>query len=371
MALNGNFIPFYSVVERIYRNAGYQQVDWTEAIEHIADALRLIGAKDAFKIVNTNGLDDAPTPLEISNYRATLPTGYINYITARKIKIASDGTISDFYPMVYATDLFHATPIKKVLEEVPVGTYNTSTFTQLETLTLSGTSGTAVISDAGGLSKLLTFDTDLTTTASNFVTANAAEYLTKDIILTSDSTNLIFKSSITNQFFTKPKITNTSGDLSGALTSNITGNTEIQPVIVEGVKEVAYQDYVYTYRINNSFIETNFETGYVELSYTSFVTDEHGFPMIPDDVAFEKAIEWYIIERLDYKKWRMGEIPDKVYYNSEAECSWYIQKAQYKADIPSIDRMESLKNMLLSTNPKITRHNIGFKYANIGERRKI
>lgn len=283
MALNGNFVSFYSIVERVYRNAGYQQVDWTEAIEHIADALRLIGAKDAFKIVSTNGLGTSPDPLEIVDYRAALPTGYINYIAARKLKISTDGTISDFYPMVYATDLFHGTPIRKVLEDVTPGTYDT-------------------------------FDWDI--------------------------------------------------DLD-------TGNAVVTPLIVEGVRNISYGDYEYTYRMNNSYIETNFETGYVELLYLSFVTDEHGFPMIPDNIDFIKAVECYIIERLDYKAWRRGTLSKQIYDDSEANWCIYADKAQIKASIPSLNQMEALKNSLLRTNQRVDSHNISFKYNNVSERRKI
>ena len=285
MALNGNFVSFYSVVERIYRDAGYQQVDWTDAIEYIADALRLIGAKDAFKITSTNGLTFGsvtnPSPLEITDYRASLPAGYINYIAARKVQIADDGTIADFFPMVYTTDLFDQTPIRKVLEDVDAGTY------------------TAL---------------DWTVDGDGYI---------------------------------------------------------LQPVIVNSMRSISYNDYIYTYRINNSMIETNFETGYVEMVYLSYVTDDHGFPMVPDDIKMIKAVTAYITERLDYKLWRKGLIPDKVYRKSEQECSWYISAADSKASIPSIDKMESIKNMILHTNPRINRHDVGFKYNNLPERRNI
>lgn len=285
MALNGNFVEFSSIVEGVYRDAGYQQVNWTEAIEWIAECLRLIGAKDAFKITSTNGLTNGtvtqPDPISITDYRGDLPTGYINYIAARKIEISTDGTISDFYPMVYSTDLFSQTPIKKVLEDVPAGTYDWFEYTDEE------------------------------------------------------------------------------------------GNILQQPVLVNGVRSISYGDYVYTYRINNSKIETSFETGYVELVYLSFVTDAHGFPMIPDNQSFIQAVKWYIIEKLDYKRWRMGEISDKVYDKSQSELSFYINRATSQADIPSIDSMESLLRTLLRTNPRIDQHNIGFKYNNIGERRRI
>ena len=37
------------------------------------------------------------------------------------------------------------------------------------------------------------------------------------------------------------------------------------------------------YRLNNNYIFTNFEEGSVEISYTAFVTDDDGYPMVPDD----------------------------------------------------------------------------------------
>jgi len=43
MALNGNFVSFQSIVESVYRRAGYQTIDWAEAIEVIAETIRLIG----------------------------------------------------------------------------------------------------------------------------------------------------------------------------------------------------------------------------------------------------------------------------------------------------------------------------------------
>lgn len=281
MALNGNFVSLYSIIERVYRDAGYQQVDWTEAVEWVADCLRHIGASDAFKLVSTNGLGDNPAPIEIVDYKASLPIGFINYKAARKIEIATDGTISDFYPMLYTTDLFSQTPIKRVLEDVEASTYDWFEY----------------IDDNGDLVQ--------------------------------------------------------------------------QPVIVKGMRTLSYEDYAYTYRMNDSSIETSFETGYVELTYLSYVTDEHGFPMIPDNISFIDAVKSFVIERLDYKAWRKGAIADKVWIQSKKDRDWYIAQADSKASIPSISRMESLKNQLLRTNPKIDYHDVGFKYNNIQERRRI
>jgi len=93
---------------------------------------------------------------------------------------------------------------------------------QVDTITLSGTSGTANVAAAGGLTKLATFDTDLATTAENFVTAHAAAYAAVGITLTFTSTGatdgkLVFTAAVAGTDFTNPTITNATVDLGGSV----------------------------------------------------------------------------------------------------------------------------------------------------------
>lgn len=91
----------------------------------------------------------------------------------------------------------------------------------VKTITLTGTSGSATIS-VGGVSKTATFDTSLTKTAENFVTANAADYLAAGIVLTSDDNVLSFTDQEAGtETTTSPGITNVSGDLSGTVATAI------------------------------------------------------------------------------------------------------------------------------------------------------
>lgn len=281
MALSGQFLSFNSIVERVYKNAGYQTVNWIDALDYIADVIRLIGVKDSYKTVTTNGLDGNPDPIQIVDYRGELPVGVIQHLAARKIEV-NDGKISAFYPMVYSTDLFHQSQVKRMDSEIPEGVLDTTEWTQGED----------------------------------------GEYTPTPILVLGQSVAI--------------------------------NMTETQ----------------YTYRLNAGIIETNFEDGFVELTYSGFVTDCNGFPMIPDEVKFEKAVEWYIIERLDYKKWRRGEIADKVYNHSQQQSSWYIAAARSKGNIPSIDKMESWKNAMLRSIIRPNQHAFGFKYLGSQERRK-
>ena len=82
-------------------------------------------------------------------------------------------------------------PVKPVIQ---VG--DALTTAQVDTITLTGTSGTANVTLAGGLTKTATFDTNLTTTAANFVTTHAAAYAAEGITVTSSGADLIFTATV-------------------------------------------------------------------------------------------------------------------------------------------------------------------------------
>lgn len=85
---------------------------------------------------------------------------------------------------------------------------------QIDTLTLSGASGSANISCAG-VAMTANFDTSLTVTAANFVTEYAGILLTEGVVLTSSGADLIFTANVAGTPFTSPWIANVDGDLAG------------------------------------------------------------------------------------------------------------------------------------------------------------
>lgn len=120
------------------------------------------------------------------------------------------------------------------------GTAYTTPVAQVDTLTLTGSSGTANVGTAGGLTKLATFDTDLATTAANFVTAHAAAYAAVGITVTNDGDSLVFTAAVAGTAFANPTIANASGDLDGTVANttqndagSVTGATE--PLIVQAL----------------------------------------------------------------------------------------------------------------------------------------
>lgn len=95
----------------------------------------------------------------------------------------------------------------------------------VRTATLTGTSGTANVT-INGTAYLATFDTDLTTTAANFVTAHAATILARfgRCVVTSSGAGIIVTSGVPGLAVTVA-VANVSGNLAGSV-ANTTANVE-------------------------------------------------------------------------------------------------------------------------------------------------
>ena len=93
----------------------------------------------------------------------------------------------------------------------------------VDTITLTGTSGTATIT-LKGKAYTATFDTTLTATATAFAAANLSELSQRRIDVTSSTVDLIFTSSIAGVSIGTTSIANATGDLDGTL-ANTTANT--------------------------------------------------------------------------------------------------------------------------------------------------
>lgn len=52
------------------------------------------------------------------------------------------------------------------------------------------------------------------------------------------------------------------------------------------------------YNIQGNYIQTSFECGYVKIHYLSIPVDSDGFPLVPDNANYKRALEWHVIRRL-------------------------------------------------------------------------
>ena len=133
-----------------------------------------------------------------------------------------------------------------------------------------------------------------------------------------------------------------------------------------------------TFYLNDSYIITNVTddslgTTDAEKSlcmvYLSMAVDEDGWPMIPDNVYFSKAITSYVTERLDWQQWRKGKLPENVYRDSEQRWLFYVNSARGAANMPGVAQLENLKNILTRFMPLRNDYSKAFK--NIAKKERL
>ena len=126
-----------------------------------------------------------------------------------------------------------------------------------------------------------------------------------------------------------------------------------------------------TYKVNNNYIFSGKSDGKLEMSYLGIATDKEGYPLIPDNQSYIKALKYYLAERIATKLFLRDQISRDKLQLIERDRDWYTGQAKEAAATPDIDTMESIKNQMVRLIPKINRHAASFKYSNDPEKRFI
>jgi hypothetical protein len=137
---------------------------------------------------------------------------------------------------------------------------------------------------------------------------------------------------------------------------------------IKDMNQMYQRESQYSYTLNNNYIFTSFEEGQVELHYKAFPTNSLGMPMVPDDIKFIMAVQAYIAERIGFRLYMQDHITRDKYQKLEQERLWYIGAAGTKAQIPSIDEMEAIKNRFLRLRIHTDFHDASFIYSRDSER---
>jgi hypothetical protein len=109
----------------------------------------------------------------------------------------------------------------------------------------------------------------------------------------------------------------------------------------------------YVYYINNNYIKLNVKDGYLKIAYQAMPLDEEGYPLIPDNQSFVEALYWYVVMKYYYPEWLGGRIRDEQYYDARRNWNFYCKQAYGVAMMPSVDKLESIKNKWLQLYPEI------------------
>lgn len=115
-----------------------------------------------------------------------------------------------------------------------------------------------------------------------------------------------------------------------------------------------------TYKIQGNCIFTApLEQGQIEIAYQAMPMDEEGYPLIPDNSSYSRALEAYIKREWFTILFDQGKLNRQVLARADQEYSFYVGQAQSEIIMPTIDQMEAISNMWNTLLPK-DEHRHGF-----------
>lgn len=127
--------------------------------------------------------------------------------------------------------------------------------------------------------------------------------------------------------------------------------------------------YDLTYKIQGNVIFTSIKDGEIEIAYHSIAVDSEGYPLIPDNSSFIRALELYIKKQCFTVLFDLGKITPQIYNNVLQEYAWAVGQAQSDLVRPTIDQMQAITNSLNTLVQRTTEHENGF--VNNGSAEKI
>lgn len=121
-----------------------------------------------------------------------------------------------------------------------------------------------------------------------------------------------------------------------------------------------------TFKTQGRIIYTSFKDGDIQISYKAIPVDEEGFPMIPDNSIFLKALELYIKKEWFTIQFDLGKISSAVLQNTQQSYAFVAGQCNSEFLLPSVSEMESITNILNQMIPGNSEFVRGFR--NLGNK---
>lgn len=117
-----------------------------------------------------------------------------------------------------------------------------------------------------------------------------------------------------------------------------------------------------TFKTQGRIIYTSFREGVVEVSYKAIPIDSEGYPLLPDEPTFLRALELYIKKQWFTILFDMGKISPAVLQNTQQEYAFAAGACNNTFIIPSVSEMESIKGLMNQLIPRFNEFKYGFKH---------
>ena len=116
-----------------------------------------------------------------------------------------------------------------------------------------------------------------------------------------------------------------------------------------------------SYKIQGNIIYTSIEDGELEFAYLAIDTDEDGYPLLPDNSSFTRALELYIKKQWFTILFDLGKINQQIYVNTQQEYAWAVGDCQTEFNRLSLDQMEAFSNSWRTMIMRDRQHAVGFR----------
>lgn len=125
------------------------------------------------------------------------------------------------------------------------------------------------------------------------------------------------------------------------------------------------------YKIQGRYIHTSLKEGMIEVSYQAILLDSKGYPLIPDNSKFTRALQAYIKKEWFTILFDTGAIQFAVLQNIQQEYAWAVGACESEFQKLSLDKAESFYNTWRTLLPRTREHSKGFATTNRRENLKI
>lgn len=115
-----------------------------------------------------------------------------------------------------------------------------------------------------------------------------------------------------------------------------------------------------TYKIQGCVIYTSTKDTDIEIAYNAIATDSEGYPLLPDNPSFLRALEAYVKKQQFTILFDLGKLQPAILQNAQQEYAFYVGQCQTDMIMPSIDQMESLTNLWIALIARANEHSKGF-----------
>lgn len=126
-----------------------------------------------------------------------------------------------------------------------------------------------------------------------------------------------------------------------------------------------------TYKIQGGHIFTSIKKGAIELSYQAILLDEEGFPLIPDNSKFTRALQAYIKKEWFTVLFDLGKLQAAIYQNAQQEYAWAVGACESEFQKMTLDKAESFFNSWNTLLMRKREHSRGFATNGMRENLKL